>query len=91
MQNCNFTDCQFEPQESITDGVLRPEDKHLNVDKTLDDGKTSRTRYIYCSYERFLTNPDKRIYTCTDGEPWRPYPLPRCLIGWKIYILKLNL
>ena len=83
MQNCNFTDCQSEPVAFIPDSLLRAEDGHLNVEEKSDDGKiTSRTRYIYCrTAERFLSSAPNRKYTCEDGQPWTPYPLPTCLIG----------
>ena len=84
MQNCNFTDCLQDPLNFIDDGYKKPTDNNYD-DKVTDDGKKLRKHNIHCPAGRFYYHPYRppsiKSFTCTEGEPWRPYPLPICRIG----------
>jgi len=67
----------------IIDGsILRRQDisYHPDVyDENVDWTTITRTRKLYCIEGRFFEDVNNRVYTCEQGEPWSPYPLPRCL------------
>ena len=68
----------------IIDGsILRYKDRddHQDVYGDVDWTTITRTRKLWCIEGRFFEYPLYRIYTCEQGEPWSPYPLPRCLTG----------
>ena len=85
MHNCNFTDCQFDILKFVPDSTLLKMDWDSKPPKNQDVPEvgvfTSRKRAIYCVGDRYYFDTSKRDYTCTNGEPWRPYPLPTCLKG----------
>ena len=77
--------CDFHGGVGIIDGSIlryRDMDEHPDVyDEDVDWTTITRTRKLYCIEGRFFEYPNDRVYTCTQGEPWSPYPLPRCLTG----------
>ena len=76
--------CDSSGGVGIIDGSLliyEDKDYHPDVYGDVDWTTITRTRKLWCIQERFFEDVNIRVYTCQQGEPWSPYPLPRCLTG----------